>query len=147
LGVELRKKVLWISGSFLLLLAIIVGLVHTPFVKAKVLKHLQKTLAQSLNLLLSTQSLDYNLFTLRVSLKKPTAGTQNNSTLPPFFQVDELILRLTPALILGKKIDIPDIRVLNPRVDIRVNPDGTFTFGARLIFPSAASFRHRGSGP
>jgi len=60
-----RKKILWILGSFLLLLAILVGLVHTPFVKAKVLKYLQKSLAQSFNLSLSAQSLDYNLFTLR----------------------------------------------------------------------------------
>ena len=117
----------------MLLLAILVGLVHTPFVKAKVLKYLQKTLAQSFNLSLSAQSLDYNLFTLRVSLKKPIAGTHDNSTLPPFFQADELILRLTPALILGKKIDIRDIRVVSPRVDIRVNPDGTFNIPPQLF--------------
>ncbi|NIM17802.1 MAG: outer membrane protein assembly factor BamA [Candidatus Aminicenantes bacterium] len=129
----MRKKVLWILGSLLLLLVILVGLVHTPFVKVKVLKHLQKTLAQSLNLSLSAQSLDYNLFTLRVSLKKPTAGTHDNSTLPPFFQADELNLRLTPALILGKKIDIRDIRVVNPRVDIRVNQDGTFNIPPQLF--------------
>ncbi|MGD2085084.1 MAG: outer membrane protein assembly factor BamA [Candidatus Aminicenantes bacterium] len=129
----MRKKVLWILGSFLLLLAILVGLFHTPFVKGKILKHLQKTLAQSYNLSLSAQSLDYNLFTLRVSLKKPTTGTHNNSTLPPFFQADELILRLTPALILGKKIDIRDIRVVNPRVDIRVNQDGAFNIPPQLF--------------
>jgi outer membrane protein assembly complex protein YaeT len=128
-----RKKVLWILGSFLLLLSILVGLFHTPFVKGKILKHLQKTLAQSLNLSLSAQSLDYNLFTLRVSLKKPIVGTHDNSTLPPFFQADELVLRLTPALILGKKIDIRDIRVLNSRVDIRANPDGTFNIPTELF--------------
>jgi outer membrane protein assembly complex protein YaeT len=117
----------------LLLLVILVGLVHTPFVRAKILKHLQETLAQSLNLSLSAQSLDYNLFTLRVSLKKPTAGTHDNSTLPPFFQADELNLRLTPALILGKKIDIRDVRVVRPRVDIRVNQDGTFNIPPQLF--------------
>jgi hypothetical protein len=128
-----RKKVLWILGSFLLLLAILVGLVHTPFVKAKVLKHVQGILAQSFNLSLSAQSLDYNLFTLRVSLKKPIAGTHDNSTLPAFFQADELIIRLTPALILGKKMDIRDIRVVNPRVDIRAYPDGTFNIPPQLF--------------
>jgi hypothetical protein len=43
-GVEVRKKVLRISGALLLLLVILVGVFHTPFVKAKVLKHLQKIL-------------------------------------------------------------------------------------------------------
>jgi outer membrane protein assembly complex protein YaeT len=128
-----RKKVLWILGSFLLLLVILVGLFHTSFVKSKILKHVQETLAQSFNLSLSAQSLDYNLFTLRVSLKKPIVGTHDNATIPPFFQADELVLRLTPALILGKKIDIRDIRVVNPRVDIRVNQNGTFNIPPQLF--------------
>jgi outer membrane protein assembly complex protein YaeT len=133
LGVDVRKKILWILGSFLLLLVILLGIFHTPYVKSEMLKHLQKTLAQSLNLSLSAQSLDYNLLTLRVSLKKVRAGIHDNSTLPPFFQADELIIRLTPALILGKKIDIRDIRIVNPRMDIRVNQDGTFNIPPQLF--------------
>jgi hypothetical protein len=129
----LRKKILRIAGSTLLLIVLGMLFLHSPLVKTKVLYYLKHQLAKSFNLSLSADALDYNLFTLRVSLKKLALKSLENPSQPPFFQADQAVLHLTTALILNKKIDLAAIYLEKPVINIHVYPDHSFNIPAKLF--------------
>ncbi len=132
----MRKKILWIAGSLLLSIVLLLLFLHSSFVKTKALDHLKHQLARSFNLSLSAESLDYNLFSLRVSLKKLSLGTRDDPSLPPFFQAEQATLYLTPALLLGKKIDFKAVQLEKPVISIHVYPNHTSNIPPQL-FPES----------
>ncbi|HLP46205.1 MAG TPA: hypothetical protein VK469_09675, partial [Candidatus Kapabacteria bacterium] len=147
IGIELRRKILWIAVILLTVILLAVLLLHTPFVKAKVLHYIQKQLAQTYNLSLSAQSLDYNLLTLRVSLKKFNLKSLDNPAQPPFFQADLAVVQLTTALIFKKKIDLVSFYLEKPVINVHRYPDKSFNIPSQLFKksgepPPQLIFRH-----
>lgn len=137
----MRKKILWIGASLLLLIILLLLFLHTSFVKAKVLNYIRKQLAQSYNLSLTADSLDYNLLTLDVSLKKITLKSLEKPDQPPFFQADQLKVHLTTALIFKQQIDLASLYIEKSLIDIHVYFDNTFNVPSQLFKKTEAPIK------
>lgn len=119
-----KRKILYVLISISILIILAICLLHTPFIKSRILHFALNYLEQKQGIRLAVQSLDYNLFIFQFNLKKVVLRSHRKNNLPPFFQADEIKIRIPLALILRKKLHIRELEMKNPFFDIYIDKDG-----------------------
>ena len=110
-----------IAGGCLLTLMLLAGLVHTPFARAAVLSWALERLP-ALGLVADVERLDYNLFTLTVSLEAVTLSAEGSDT--PFFSTDAIRLDLPWSSLRGT-LGLQSLEIVRPRIAIVREDDGS----------------------
>ena len=110
-----------VAGGLLVSLALLAGLVHTAFVRARVLSWALSSL-QDAGLEAAAARLDYNLFTLTVGLHDATLTAEGSDS--PFLAADAIRLDL-PWSIVGGTIGIESLEIDRPRAVIVRQANGS----------------------
>jgi len=121
----LKRKIIIILISLIILFIATVFILHTQFIESKVLKYALGYLEREKKLHLMVQSLDYDLLKLQFIFRGVVLYDKNNSCLPPFFQADEIKIKIPLAFILGKKLQIQELGIQNPRINIHFDLSGS----------------------
>jgi outer membrane protein assembly complex protein YaeT len=119
-----RKK-LWLASScalFLIVLGILI--LHSPFVKKKILVSLQTNLREGQGIQISVQSFDYNLLRLRFTLRGIQIQKSGKSGQPPVFRAKEIIANIPLSLLLRRKLRIQEIAIIDPEICIQIDRNG-----------------------
>ena len=126
-----------VAGGCLLTLVLLAGLVHTPLVRAEVLSAALARLP-ALGLRADVERLDYNLFTLTVSVEGVTLSAEGSDT--PFFSTDAIRLDLPWSSVRGT-VGIQSLEIVRPRIAIVREDDGS------LNLPEMAETESRDAEP
>ena len=126
-----------VAGGCLLTLVLLAGLVHTPLVRAEVLSAALARLP-ALRLRADVERLDYNLFTLTVSVEGVTLSAEGSDT--PFFSTDAIRLDLPWSSVRGT-VGIQSLEIVRPRIAIVREDDGS------LNLPEMAETESRDAEP
>jgi outer membrane protein assembly complex protein YaeT len=138
-----KKKVIIVLTSLLLLIIVAFILLNTRFMKSKILQYVSGYIERTKKIQLSAQSLGYNLLKFRFTLKEVVLHDISQSSLPPFFQADEVKIRIPLGLFFGKRLQIRELDILNPKINIYIAQNGTnnLPFPASPKKPSKAQTR------
>ena len=79
---------------------------------------------RNLGLSVRAQSLGYNLFGLRLTLKGISVRRPGSGDLPDLLAADEIAVTFSPALLFRRKIRLKELEVINPRLNIVLENDG-----------------------
>jgi|GEM_PF-839897 len=120
-----KKKVIIVSLSLLLLVIAVFSLLNTRFMKSKILQYASGYIERTKKIHLTAQSLDYNLLKFRFTLKGVVIHDISQTGLPPFFQADEVKMRVPLALVFGKRLQIRELDIQNPKINIHIAQNGT----------------------
>jgi uncharacterized protein involved in outer membrane biogenesis len=120
---RLRKKTVLAVGIPLGVILLLVLLLHTPIVRTKALHIIQNNLLKN-GILLSTDSFKYNLFNLKAQLRNIELRSASVPDLPAFFSADEISIQVPLKIILGKKIEIRNLEITNPGLNIHIDETG-----------------------
>ena len=115
-----------IAGGCLLVAGLLVGLVHTPLVRAGVLSWALARLP-AVGLRANVERLDYNLFALTVGFEAVTLSVEDSDT--PFLVTDSIRLDL-PWSIVGGTLGIQSLEIDRPSVAIMRRDDGSLNLPA-----------------
>jgi len=121
----IKRKLFIVPMAFLLLIIGLLLLLHTHFIKSRILQYALNYLEQRQNIHLTVQSLDYNLLMFQFTLKGVLLRDLNKEKFPPFFQAEEIKIRIPLSLILRKKLQIQELDIQNPKINIHIDQDGT----------------------
>src|SRR5262245_8629273 len=116
------RLALWVGASALVVAVTIAVLVHLPPVRRAVLNRAITTLQDTLNIDLQAERLDYNLFTLRVSLSDVRLSATGQRE-RPFLTADRITVTVPRSSVLGP-FAIDTIDVSRARVRIVRDADG-----------------------
>jgi len=119
-----KKKVFLILICSVLLITVVFLLLHTQFAKSRILQYALNYVERTTGIQLSLQSFNYNLFRLQFTLKSVVAREQKKLNLPPFFQADEIKMEVPLFTVLGRRLQIKDFYVKNPKINIQFDHDG-----------------------
>ncbi len=108
----------------LLGLILLVLILHLGFARKAVLGYMTGYARRNLGLTVEASSLGYNLPALRLRLKDVTLGRADRPNLPSFFTADEILVKLTPEIILKGRINLKNLEISNPRVNLVFSDDG-----------------------
>lgn len=120
---RLRKKIVLAISIPIGVILLIILLLHTPFVRTKVLHLIQNNLLKN-GIIFSTDSFKYNLFNLKVKLKNIELRSSSEQDLPAFFSAEELNIQVPLKIILGKKIEIKNLEMKHPSFIVQVDEAG-----------------------
>lgn len=135
-----KRKVLMISIALLLLIAGGFLFLHSPFIKSKVLRYAIGYVEKKQAAILVVGSLDYNLLKLQFTLKDVVVRDSRKTDFPPFFQADEIEIRIPLSLLLRKRLQIHRLEIQNPVVNIHVDQEGK----SNIPFPSKSEKKRVG---
>ena len=110
-----------VAGGLAVTLALLAGLAHAPFVRARVLVAALALLEDS-GIRASADRLDYNLFTLTGGLEAVTLTAAGSDT--PFFAADAIRLDLPWSVVSGT-LAIQSLELDRPRVAVIRQEDGS----------------------
>lgn len=119
-----RKK-LWIASlcsALLIVLGILI--LHSPFVKKKILSSLQSSLKKKQGIQISVQSFDYNILKLRFTLKGIQVQKPEEYGQPPVFRAKEIRADIPLSLLLRRRLRIQDISIIDPEIRIQIDRNG-----------------------
>ncbi len=119
-----KKKVFLILICLVLLIAVVFILLHTQFIKSRILQYALNYVEQAAGIQLSLQSFNYNLFRLQFTLKSVVAREQKELNLPPFFRAEEIKIKVPFSTILGRSLQIKDLYIKNPKINVQFDQDG-----------------------
>jgi len=123
LATFLHRRFAIVLGVLCAAAALLVVLVHAPFVRAFALRYALSTVEEQYDLRLEAGRLDYNLATLRVGLADLRLSALHAPD-EPFVTADYLSVTLPWRSVLGD-VAFDDISVTNARVFVRRQEDGT----------------------
>lgn len=129
-----KKKVFFILICLVLLITVVFLLLHTQFVKSRILQYALNYVERAVGIELSVQSFNYNLLRFQFTLKSVVAREQKKLNSPPFFQADEIKMVVPLSIILGRRLQIKDLDIKNPKINIQFDQDGlsNIPFQARV---------------
>ena len=119
----MRRRIVIVVLALATGVAALVLVLHTPFVRARVLRYAATTVQEQYGVRLEAARLDYNLAALRVGL----AGIRLSSpTSPrePFFQADYMSATLARSALVGD-VALENVTVTNGGVQVVRHRDGT----------------------
>jgi len=119
-----KKKVFLILVCSVLLIAVVFLLLHTKFVKSRILRYGLNYAERASGIQLMLQSFNYNLFRFQFTLKNVEFREQKKLDLPPFFQAEEIKIEFPLSMVLGRSLQIKDIYIKNPKINIQFDQDG-----------------------
>ena len=131
----------WLAGlSALALVAFLAAIVvHLPPARERVLRWLQATARRTIDLDLRADTLDYNLFTLSVSLDHVVLAAASSPD-APFLQADRVAADLQWSIVRGGRT-LDRVELDRPRVSIAKRADGSWNL------PEGRGTTSRAPGP
>ena len=120
---RLRKKIVLAVGIPLGVILLLVLLLHSPFVRVKVLHLIQKNLLKN-GIIFSADSFKYNLINLKARLENVELHSLSSQESPAFFSADEISIQVPLKIILGKKIEIKNLEVIHPHLNVQFTETG-----------------------
>ncbi len=121
---KIRKK-LWIATTcFILLIVLGVVILHSPYIKNKILASIQTNLQEGQGIQLSVQSFDYDLLKLRFTLTGIQVQTQGEYGLPPVFRAKEITADIPLSLLVRRKLRIQALSIIEPEINIQIDRNG-----------------------
>ena len=130
----MKVRVVRVALALVAGIAAIALILHTPFVRARVLRYALASVQEDYGVRLEAERLDYNLAALRVGL----AGLRASARAPghePFFEADYVSVTLPGRSLLGD-VSFEDITVTNGRVRVVRRQDGTTNLPESSATPS-----------
>ena len=118
---RIARRARVVAGGLAVTLALLAGLAHAPFVRARVLVAALSFLQDS-GIRASAERLDYNLFALTGDLQAVTLSAAGSDT--PFFSADALRLDL-PWSVVGGTLAIQSLELDRPRIAVIRQEDGS----------------------
>jgi outer membrane protein assembly complex protein YaeT len=123
--VKLRKrKVLAVVIALFLFIVTIFLLLHAPFLRTRVLQYTVNFFEQKKGIILNARSLNYNLFKLKFTLKEVEIKDSREANMLPFFQADEVKIKIPIALLFGNKLQIQELDIKNPKIAVCIDKEG-----------------------
>ncbi len=119
-----KRKILVIIIILFLFFVTVLLLLHAPFFRTKVLGYVTNFFEQKKGISLTAQSLDYNLLRLRFTFKGVEIKDSGKDHLYPFFQADEVKIKIPLALLLGNKLQIQELEIQNPKIAVHIDQEG-----------------------
>ena len=123
LKLKKRKVLVIIIALFLLFISVLLFL-HAPLFRKKVLRYAINFFEQKKGISLTAQSLEYNLLSLRFTLKGVEIKDSRKDHLSPFFQADKVKIKIPLALLLGNKLQIQELEIQNPKIAVHIDKEG-----------------------
>ncbi len=123
----MKKKWKWIwiaAACVFLLIALLMMLLQSRFVKRKILSSLQLSLNKSQGIQLIVESFDYNLLKLQFDLKGIQLQKSNGMGLPPVFRAEEVKVNIPLSLIIRRRLRIQEIEIINPEIVFLIDEEG-----------------------
>src|SRR5215813_9204949 len=115
----LRRALIVVATIVTLALALLGG-VHLPFVRARVLEWARARISHDFGIVVDAKSLDYNLLGVSLELRDLTLSAPGDR---PFLQADGLRIELDRCLLSGL-VEIRRLDAEHPRVVLLHHPDG-----------------------
>ena len=103
----------------------IVFIFYKLFINQIVLSALNNYLGENFGCSVSAAASDFNLFSLRFSMEQPVLTALGKDPGRAFFKAEKAVIRVTPALLLGKKIHFRQIYFSRPHILIQILKDGS----------------------
>ena len=124
---SLRKKLLIGAGVGLFIFIFLFALLHTGFVKSRVLRYASSYIERTQNVQFSAGSLNYNLLQLSFSLGDVSLQSLEKTKTedPPFFQAQKVKIDIPLKLLLGKKLHFHEITVIQPKICFIIYQDSS----------------------
>jgi outer membrane protein assembly complex protein YaeT len=119
-----KKRLLIMSGGFIILISLVLSFFHLPFVKLKILSSIQQNLEKNQGIQLTVETFDYNLLNLTFFLKGVRLRKPGREDLPPFLQADSARIKIPLSILLKRKLRIHDVDVIDPEIDISIDRHG-----------------------
>jgi outer membrane protein assembly complex protein YaeT len=104
----MKKKLLRIGIAVVISLLAVFALLHTPLVQKQVRKYAVSQLEKKFGLMVSVRDLDYNLFSLRITLHGVTIKSRNYPHLPPFLEADTIQVKIPLSLLTKGKLELKE---------------------------------------
>ena len=117
------RTLLVLAAGIVVLLAVLLVVAHTPWVRTIVLHKVEAYLRARFNVELSAKSLGYNVFDLTATLRGVTMARQG-SDLPPLFRADKVSVRVPLALISRGELRFRKVTIEQPRIEVVFGPGG-----------------------
>lgn len=115
----MRRRAVWLlGGGGAIVLAAILGLLHTPWVQRQALDELRSYLKTEQGIDLKAGEFRFNLFTLSAQLKDVTVSAAKAPDLPPLLKLERLDAAVRWKALLRRKIVIDRIAVSGPKLHI-----------------------------
>ena len=131
-----RRRIAIIGGGVVALALLAVVAIHSPPVRARVLRVLVSRLAES-GYVVNAAGIDYNLATLTVHLSAVTLATSRAPS-KPFFAAQEIDAVFPWGVLLGR-VDVTRVEVVAPRVTLLRDADGRDNWTIETRRPSSAA--------
>jgi outer membrane protein insertion porin family len=106
-------------------LLVIIFVLYRLFINQFVLSAVNNYLAENFGCSVSAATSDFNLFSLRFSMEQPVLAALGKDPGRPFLKAEKAVIRVTPALLMGKKIHFRQIYFSRPRFLIQILKDGS----------------------
>ena len=129
-----RKKARIVVFSVLSFL-VIVFVLYRLFISQVVLSTVNNYLAENFGCSVSAAASDFHLFSLRFSMEQPVLTALGKDPGRAFLKAEKAVIRVTPALLLGKKIHFRQIYFSRPHILVQILKDGSSNLP--VIKPSA----------
>lgn len=118
-----RVRIAVVFGALVAAIGVLALVLHSPFVRARVLRYARAEVQARYAVRLVATRLDYNLAALRVGLADVRVSTLEAAALP-FFEADYLSVTLPGRVLLGG-LSFDDISVTSGRVRVVRRQDGS----------------------
>lgn len=120
---RMKKKLLQVGISLLLLVTILFILIHLSPVQKLVHKYAVNKLEQNLGLNVSIRDMDFNLISMRISLKGVTIRGKNRGDFPPFLEAENVQAKVPVSLLTRGKLELKELSASNLKLSIYIDSD------------------------
>src|SRR5262245_47613763 len=117
------RIVVWIAGTILGLLILLLVAIHTPPARRFALKQTTQILGDQ-GVTFDASSVDYNLFNLTATLRDVTVRSKATPDLPPLAHADRFFVDLSLRKLISGDLHVQDGSVRNPVVHLVIDKDG-----------------------
>jgi outer membrane protein assembly complex protein YaeT len=105
-------------------MALLLLLMHLPFARRSVFNCAAGYVERNLGLSVGARSIGYNLLGLRLTLKGISARRPGSGDLPDLLAADKIAVTFSTALLFRGKIQLKELEVINPRLNIVLEKEG-----------------------
>src|SRR4030065_1328311 len=116
----MKRKKAWIGGFAAFSFIFIVFVFYKLFINQIVLSAMNNYLAENFGSSVSAAATDFNIFSLRFSMEQPVFYARGEAPGRAFLKAEKIMIQVTPALLLGKKIHFRQIYFSRPHILIQI---------------------------
>ncbi len=131
----MKRKKAWIIGFIAMSVVLLLFVFYKFYSGPIVLSAINNYLAENFGSTVSAAASDFNVLTLQFSLEQPVFCASGKDPGHAFLKAEKMVIRVTPALLLGKKIHFRQVTFSKPYILIRFLKDGSSNLP--VIKPSA----------